>query len=128
MGTPLLPSTSPGRSGRSLRTSRPRLLDSPCTRLSLYQLSLITNIVVSTLVIGTHTRTLLLYLTLSSRNTTESCHLPPTPLTWTQAKSREMLPAMSQFTLAVSELVVQLMDLVFPLVSLRSSVRVLRLS
>merc|ERR1740131_598308 len=85
------------------QTSSPRLLDSPCTRLLLYQLSLITSIAVSTLVTGTLTRTLLLSSTLSSRNTTESCHLPPTPLTWTQAKSREMLPAMFQFTPAVSE-------------------------
>eukprot|EP00091_Calanus_sinicus_P006973 TRINITY_DN1780_c0_g1_i5.p1 TRINITY_DN1780_c0_g1~~TRINITY_DN1780_c0_g1_i5.p1 ORF type:complete len:326 (-),score=60.86 TRINITY_DN1780_c0_g1_i5:138-1070(-) len=125
--TLLLPSMSPERSGRSSRTSRPKLLDSPCIRLLLYLLNLTTNIAVSMLVIGTHTRTSPLFSTHSSRNTTESCPLPLTPLTWTLTRSREMLPAMFQFTLAALGLAVPLMDLVFPPESPRSSVRELRL-
>merc|ERR1712123_409215 len=124
--TLLSPSMSPGRSGRNSRTSRPRPLDSPSTKPLLYLLNLTTNIAVSMLEIGTHTRTSPSFSTLLSRNTTGSCLLLPTPLTWTLTRSRVMLPAMFQFTLAALGLAVPLMDSVSPLESPRSSARELK--
>merc|ERR1740124_1191522 len=124
--TLLSPSMSPRRSGRNSRTSRPRPLDSPSTKPLLYLLNSTTNIAVSMLEIGTHTRTSPSFSTLLSRNTTESCPLPLTPLTWTLTRSRVMLPAMFQFTLAALGLAVPLMDSVSPLESPRSSARELK--
>merc|ERR1712106_1250991 len=124
--TLLLPSMSPGRSGRNSRTSRPRPLDSPSTKPLPYPLNSTTNPAVSMLEIGTHTRTSPTFSTLLSRNTTESCPLPLTPLTWTLTRSRVMLPAMFQFTLAALGLAVPLMDSVSPLESPRSSARELK--
>merc|ERR1711892_1176848 len=107
-------------------SSSPSPLDSPYTKPLLYPLNLTTNIAVSMLEIGTHTRTSPSFSTLLSRNTTESCPLPPTPLTWTLTRSRVMLPAMFQFTLAALGLAVPLMDSVSPLESPRSSARELK--
>merc|ERR1712013_168223 len=62
--TPLLPSMSPRTNGINSRISRPRPLDSPWLRLLLVLFNSTTNTVVSMLVIGTHTRTLPLFLIL----------------------------------------------------------------
>merc|ERR1719431_1507505 len=109
-------------SGRNARELRPRPLDSLSSRLLPALLNLITNIVVSMLVTGILTRTLLPSLTLSSKNTTEYLPALSTPLTWMLARSRVTLLKMSQFTLAESVLVVPSMDSVFPPESPRNSV------
>jgi len=124
--TPLLPNMLPKINGRSLRESRQRHLDSPLSKPLLVLLNLTTNIVVSMLVTGIHTRTLLLYLTQLFRNTMEFLLVQSTHLIWRCPRSRVTLMKMFQFTLAESVLVAQLMDLAFPPVLQRINVLELR--
>merc|ERR1712079_881395 len=108
------------------RESRPRPLDSLLSRPSPVLLTLTTSTVESMLVIGTHTRTLPLSLTPSSRNTMEFHPTQSTHLTWMLVRSEETLLPMSQFTLPESGLVAPSMDSVFPPESPRNSVLELR--
>merc|ERR1712106_518938 len=110
------------RSGMHSRTSQPKHLNSPSPRPLLVLLNSITNIAVSMLVTGIHTRTLLPFLIPSSRNITESLAAPSTHLIWLLKRSRVTLLKMSQSTLAEFVLVAPLMDLVFPPESPRNNV------
>jgi len=112
--------------GRSSRESRPRPLDSLLFKPLLVLLNSTTNTVVSMLVTGIHTRTLLLYLTQLFRNTMEFLLVQSTHLIWKCPRSRVTLMKMFQFTLAESVLVAQLMDLAFPPVLQRINVLELR--
>merc|ERR1712227_117758 len=118
----------PKINGRSLRESRQRHLDSPLSKPLLVLLNLTTNIVVSMLVTGIHTRTLLQSLIQSAKNIMESLLTPSIHLTWMLQRSMVTLNQMFQCILLESELEDPLMDLDCLLESLRISDLELRAS
>merc|ERR1712038_2043676 len=100
LSTLWLPSTSPRKNGTNSPESSPRPLDSHWPRLLPALLNSTTNIAVCTLVMKIPTLTLLMSLTHSSANATDSPLDSNMSPTWMLTKSRETLPMMSQFTLS----------------------------
>jgi len=119
---------SPRTNGTNYAKSRPRHQDSLLPRPLLALLSLIINIVASMRVTGTHTKTLLLSLILSFRNTMESSLEPSTHQIWIPLRSRATLMREFLFTLAEFVLAVPLMDLGCHLESLNNNVLVWKTS
>jgi len=120
------PNMSQRINGSNSRESKQKPQDSPSFRLLHVLSNLTTNTVVSMLVIGTLTRTLLLCLILLSRSIMESSLVLSTHLTWMLQRSREMLLLMCLSILAEFVLVAPLMALVCLPVLPSNSVLVLR--